>query len=142
MDENRQKELPDKIVRLDVLRVERGLRKQCICPLPHYEIDAQNRLVYCSDCGAIVDPYDALNKMAYRYEQVDEHTQYLLEERRKINDYKPRLVVIKKLEQKYRGPNHSMIPTCPRCKAAFDLAELLAVPWVNRIFAKRQEENQ
>lgn len=32
-------ELPEKITRIDIFRIERGKRKLCNCPNPHYEID-------------------------------------------------------------------------------------------------------
>ncbi len=57
-------ELPEKIVRFDAVRIEYGKRKMCQCYSPHYEIDYQNKLVYCLDCGAIVDPLEALMRIA------------------------------------------------------------------------------
>lgn len=131
-------ELPEKIVRFDVVRVEYGKRKMCQCFEPHYEIDYQNRLVYCVDCGAIVDPLEALIRIAENSKRLDDHTQQMLEERRQIRSYQPRRVVIKKLEKQYVSAEHrNLEPTCPRCGKPFELEELLQTRWVNREFAKK-----
>lgn len=129
--------LPGKVKRIDVLRVEHGKRKLCECFNPHYEIDNQNRLVYCVDCGAIVDPFEALKKIARHYERLGEQVEALLEQRREIEGYKPHLVAIKELERHYRAQHFSMVPCCPRCGEPFDLPEL--THWANRAFLKKEE---
>lgn len=130
--------LPDNVKRIDVLRVEFGKRKLCECYNPHYEIDYQNRLVYCLDCGAIVDPFEALVKLARHYERIGEQVEALLEQRREIASYKPHLVVLKELEKRYRSQHFSMVPCCPRCGEPFDLPEL--THWANRKFLRSKEE--
>lgn len=130
--------LPDKVKRIDVLRVEYGKRKLCECPSPCYEVDYQNRLVYCVDCGAIVDPFEALMKLARNYERIGEQVEALLEQRREIVSYKPHLVVIKDLEKHYREQCFSMVPCCPRCGEPFDLPEL--THWANRAFLRKEED--
>lgn len=131
-------ELPDKVKRIDVLRVEYGKRKLCECFQPHYEVDYQNRLVYCKDCGAIVDPFETIVELARHYERLGEQVEALLEQRRQIANYKPHLVAIKELEQHYRAQKYSMVPCCPHCGEAFDLPEL--THWANRAFLKKKEE--
>lgn len=126
-------ELPDKIKRIDVLRIEYGSRKLCECQNPHYEIDYQNRLVTCSDCNAVVEPFMAIYEIAKHYEMLNSQVSDLLEQRREIANYKPHLVVIKNLERYYRSNNYSMVPCCPRCDEPFDLNELDR--WVNRSIA-------
>lgn len=131
-------DLPEKVVRFDVVQVEYGKRKMCQCFEPHYEIDFQNKLVYCRDCGAIVDPFEALVRIARDTERWDNYTQEMLEQRRQIRDYQPRRVVIKKLEKQYvSAEHHNLEPTCPRCGQPFELEELLETGWVNREFAKK-----
>lgn len=133
-------ELPEKIVRYDVLRVEYGKAKMCRCDDPHYEIDHQNRLVYCRDCGAIVDPFEALEHIARDTQRWTEYTEQLAEQRRQIADYHPRRVILKALEKQYiRAEHDGLEPTCPRCGRAFELKELLDGRWVNRAFAARME---
>ena len=92
-------ELPDKIKRFDIIKVENSYKKLCQCTDFQYEIDGTNHLVYCTKCGGIVDPFEALVKIARYYERIEEQTQQLLEQRRKILNYKPHLPVIKQLEK-------------------------------------------
>lgn len=116
------------------MRIEYGKRKLCECHNPHYEIDYRNRLVTCEDCGAVIEPFEALYEIAKHYERLENQVQSLLEQRQEIANYKPHMVVIKDLEKKYRGDNYSMVPVCPKCGEAFDLKEL--VSWKNRKFLK------
>lgn len=128
-------ELPDNVKRLEILRVERGMKKLCVCTEPQFVIDVRNRLVYCK-CGALVDPFDALKTLAEQRERMTEHTEYLLRTRKEIDDYKPHLVVIKQLAELYRGSR--MWPTCPVCEEAFDLKELVSNLWVNPDYARKE----
>lgn len=130
--------LPDNIKRIDVLKVEFGKQKLCQCLNPHYEIDYQNRLIYCSDCGAIVDAFEAITNIAQRYSRLGDQVEALLEQRRQIDNYKPHLVAIKKLEHCYRQNKFSMVPCCPRCHQPFDLTELSH--WANRAFLKKEDD--
>lgn len=120
--------LPEKIVRYDTLRVEYGKSKMCKCIDPHYEIDAQNRLVYCMDCGAIVDPLEALIRIANDTERWSKYIEELRDQRAQIDSYGPRRVVIKELERRYNR-KHGLEPTCPVCGEAFHLEKLLDVAW-------------
>lgn len=128
--------LPDNIKRIDVIRIEYRKRKLCECKNPHYEIDYENRLVTCTDCGAVVEPFDAMYELAKNYERLGDQVSSLLEQRKEIANYKPHLVVIKNLERMYRGNNYSMAPICPRCGEAFELQELIS--WINRKFLKQE----
>jgi hypothetical protein len=131
-------ELPDKIQRIDVLRVERGKRKLCDCWEPSYEIDSENRIVICKTCGAIVDPFEALLKIARHYDRLNEETAALLEQRREILNYKPHLLLLREFAEHYgngRGRN-SMVPCCPHCGKPFDLP---ITNWCNRAFLNPKE---
>ncbi|MGN7311501.1 hypothetical protein ACTHQ4_10385 [Alkalicoccobacillus gibsonii] len=123
--------LPDSIIGIDQLRVNRGLEKICKCKQRKFIVDAKNRRVNCGSCGAVVDPYDAMYEMATKGERFQEQVQSLLDQRKQIMDYKPWLVVIKKLEKKYRGKK--MLPCCPRCTEPFYLEELTS--WTGKPFA-------
>lgn len=133
-------QLPDNIKRIDILRVEYGKRKLCQCRIPHYEIDVQNHFVYCTDCGAIVDPFEALLKIAKVCDRLDSEVEELLEQRREIENYKPHLVVMKELERKYRANHFSMVPCCPHCYEPFDLPEL--AHWVSRKFLEKEKTDE
>jgi len=124
-------ELPDKIIGLDQVRISRGLGKICKCENRKFVIDTDNRRVTCASCGAVIDPYDALYDLAYQYEEHNMQVKRLLEQRKEIAAYKPWLVVIKRLEEQYRG--HKLIPNCPRCGEPFYLEEL--THWTGKPYA-------
>lgn len=128
------------VVRLDVVRVERGMMKPCRCFEPCYQLDMETRLVYCKGCGAIVDPFDALLGVSRGHERINEIIERMREEAKALEEYKPRLRVIKELEQKYSGTSNSLVPSCPHCGEYFDLKDLLKVGWRSRKLYERMQE--
>jgi rubrerythrin len=121
--------LPDKIVSIDALKIRHNMRKICACENPQYDVDANNRAVWCRNCGAWIDPYDAIEHIAKNIERLNEDVQNLLEQRRQIENYKPHLVLFKKLEREYIR-SKDMLPICPACGKPFDLAKISS--WVNK----------
>lgn len=53
-----------KPVSFDLLRINKGMKKICRCNPPHYEFSVENRIIMCSDCGAVVDPFEAMLSIA------------------------------------------------------------------------------
>lgn len=133
--------LPDKIKRIDVLRVERGLMKGCHCHTMNLTLDQDTRLVFCDDCGAIVEPFDALYRMARSWERAADQIEALLKQRQELLNWKPHLVALREVERTYRGG--SMIPYCPHCGRGI-LAEELARGSTNkeRELQRRQFEKK
>jgi hypothetical protein len=121
-------ELPDNIKRIDVLRLERAKQKPCDCRTYRYEIDNANKLVYCRDCGAIIDPFTALWNLAWHYEHLGDQVQSLLEQRKQIANWKPWLLVFRELESRYRSKE--MLPCCPECHKPFYFERINT--WTNR----------
>ena len=75
---------------------------RCVkCYSPHYEIDYQNKMVYCLDCGAIVDRLEALMRIAKDTKRWDDYTQEMLDAAPADYELPARRVVIKKLEKQY-----------------------------------------
>jgi len=123
--------LPDKLVSLDQVRINRGLEKICQCQKRNFVIDTTNRRVTCSSCGAVVDPYDALLEIAEKREEMEKQVQQLLNQKRQIASYKPHLTVIKEIEKRYRG--RKMVPICPRCNEPFYFEEISS--WSGKPYA-------
>lgn len=123
-----------KVVDFNILRINRAARKFCRCQQPHYELDTVNRVVTCTDCGAFVDPIEALRVLSHDIERYQRCAEYAIEERKKLDEYKPRLRVIKYLEEQYSGTRNSMVPSCPVCGMYFDLSELQSVCWRSRSY--------
>lgn len=134
--------LPDNIIEIDVLRIKYNAEKKCKCMERKFTVDYQNKLIYCQ-CGSLVDPFDAMYYLATHYQRLNEQAKSLLEQRRTIANYKPRMVVFKELESRYRG-KHAMLPECPRCGKGFRFEEIKG--WINPMFAdglrKREEAKE
>lgn len=133
-------ELPDKVVSIDMLRINRNLDKKCKCENKSFVIDSQNRAIYCGSCGSQVDPYESMYYLAANYERLKEQTDRLLEQRKQIADYKPHMIVFRNLEKSYRGKK--MLPACPHCDRGFYFEEISC--WLNADLEKkwRQREKQ
>lgn len=129
-------QLPDKVVGLDQIRINKGLEKLCKCKGRKFTVDEQNRRITCNSCGAVVDPYDAMYELATNGDKLQKQVEHLLEQRKQILSYKPWLVAIKKIEKQYRG--RKMIPNCPRCSEPFYLEELTS--WSGKPFADARIE--
>lgn len=130
------------LVRFDLLQMKAGMRRLCTCRDPKYSIDHINRIVECRECGAYVDPIDALVCIARRYERIDEHLAYVKEQSELIDAYKPRLKVIKLLEERYAGTRNALVPACPKCGEYFDLAELKHVGWQSKEYYHERMQHQ
>lgn len=124
-------ELPDKLIQLDHIRINRGVDRICTCTNRKYILDTTNRRVNCSSCGAVIDPYDAMYDLSKKSERMVSDAERLLEQRKQILNYKPWLLTIRSLEKQYRGKKK--IPCCPRCDEPFYLEEL--VHWMGKPFA-------
>lgn len=116
-------ELPDKIIPMEQIKIFRGMGKFCKCKDRSFTIDTDNRRITCSECGSVVDPYDALYDIALQDERRNEQLERFIQQKREIAKYRPHLKVIKNLEEHYRKKN-KMLPLCPRCGEPFYLEEL------------------
>lgn len=127
--------LPDKVIPISTLRINRDKSKKCTCRNRKFEIDTQNKEILCQECGAIINPYDALFDIAYHYEQLSSEVDRLLEQHKQIVNWKPHLLVMRELEKIYRG---DMLPCCPHCGRGVHAKELL----VSRVNKKREDERR
>lgn len=132
--------LPNKVVELEVLRINRNIDKRCKCYRweRNFTIDTTNKKVYCRCCGAEVDPYEALEDIAEYYERLQNHTKMLLEQRKQIDSYKPWMVVFRDLERQYR--EKKMLPVCPHCDRAFYFEEISQ--WTNRELEEKRRQRK
>lgn len=133
-----ERELPDIVFNLELLVLDYQAKKHCTCEGANIRIDGVNRLVHCGECGAVLEPFEALKRVAQNYEAVRKDTEHLLAQRKQIASYKPHLVTIKRIEQHYRG--RKMLPVCPHCREAFYLEELTS--WTNAEMVERRRKIQ
>lgn len=109
----------DGIISFELFKIERGREKLCQCNPPHYIIDPVNRIVVCDDCGATIDPFDALKRI---YEEMERLEHYQKEAMDKIEAYRERAnkefnrvireKVFKDMDREY---HKGMYPVCPKC---------------------------
>lgn len=117
--------MENKIIDINTLIVNRRREKNCKCLKPHYEIDTQNHLVYCQKCMAVVEPYEALLKLAMNYEEINDNIEYAKQYRDELMNYKPFLREAKRYEQMMREKD--MLPICPKCSQLFNWNELVSM---------------
>lgn len=134
----------EKTVSFDLLRINNGMKKICTCNPPHYELSVENRIIMCRDCGAVVDPFEAMLSIARYHEQLREETNRL---KRKVKVYSEeankelkrmrKSRVFREMEESYRK---NMLPRCPKCKEYFDPLEI--IEFRNAKYIKQEEERQ
>jgi len=139
--------VPNKIVDFELLKIKRHMRKICNCENPQYEVDTNNRTVWCGDCGAWIDPFDAILYIAEHSEKLEKRIDYLCEKEKeaceRINNLnkeievlskkRARLNVFKKLESEYRN---DMVPRCPKCGQIFHFGHITS--WGNRKYIEEE----
>jgi len=132
--------LPDKIVHIDVLRINHAVGKRCKCKVRGFVVDEENKEVTCNKCGARVDPFEAMADLATHYDKLGKQVDELYAQRKQLSEYKPHLLVVRELEKRYRGKTE--LPTCPHCRRGFYIEEI--THWTNRRFEehRRFEEQQ
>ena len=130
-------ELQDKIINFTSLKIKYDRQKICQCPEPTYEIDIENRLVTCSQCGAYTDPFDALVCLAMKPDRLLREMEALLRQRQQIVNYKPHMIVFRELEEQYRKGKHGrMLPYCPQCGELFRFEDIAG--WGSEAFHKKK----
>nr|DAW43639.1 MAG TPA: DNA-directed RNA polymerase II subunit [Bacteriophage sp.] len=116
------------IVSFEFLKIEKGRSKLCKCNPPHYELDVVNRIVTCTDCGAVIDAFEALVTLCC-YE--DKFTEYQGKALEKIKVYSEmadkefhrriKNAVFKNMDSNYRK---DLYPICPECKKIINPVEI------------------
>lgn len=119
------------------LSIEYNRRKVCECEDRHYILDAKNRLVYCSQCGAIIDPFDTLMDLTRNADRIQgclhDYAEAAEKERRKYLRYKG----VNGVTEHHRN---GMIPRCPECGKPIDPADFSS--YVNLKYVKGRGENE
>lgn len=124
--------MTDKVVNIETLIINRRREKNCKCKKPHYEIDIQNHLVYCQDCMAVLEPFEALVQIATHMEDINYEIENAVRYKLELMKYKPYLRQAKRYEEMMRKKD--MLPLCPKCHNAFNWNEV--VEMVNLKFYK------
>lgn len=138
--------MENEIISFDILKINRGKEKICKCSTPQYEIDTKNRLVMCFGCGAVVDPFEALISLAYRFEQLEESQRRMLHQTdtyKKLADEEfSRMIKNKVFRDMNKNYQQGLFPVCPECQNAFNPIRI--GQWVNQkyVIEKGYEANE
>ena len=122
----------NEIIRFDLIKLNNSKKKLCTCTNNHYEIDTQNCLVYCLDCGATIDPYDALLNISRMASRLEWQLTGMINEIKENRDKLCRMKIFRNIENSYRF--HDLLPVCPECGEPFDptkIREFVNVKIVN-----------
>lgn len=126
-------DLPEKIADIDILRIVHARGKKCYCHSPRFVMEADTRTVYCRECGAQMDAYEALRRLASNWNTVQSQVQRLRDQYTELLAWNPRRRVVKEIERRLTHKwSENEIPTCPHCHESFEVEDLLTTPWVDR----------
>ena len=122
------------IVQLDTIRLERHKPRKCTCD-PYdksFTVDKVNREITCG-CGLAVDPYEAMEHLAYHYERINDQHKAMDDQRQQWIKEKPYSVLFKELERHYR--RGTMLPGCPECGSSFEFNKITS--WTNAEYYRK-----
>ena len=128
----------------DLLRINKGMKKICRCNPPHYELSVENRIIICRDCGAVVDPFEAMLSIAGYHEQLREETKRLKEKAKVYSEEANKELkrmrksrVFREMEESYRK---NIFPRCPKCREYIDPLEI--TEWTNTECIEQEEKTK
>lgn len=118
----------DNVISFSLLKIEKGKEKICRCNPPHFEIDTVNRLVTCTDCGAVLDAFDALVTVA-GYQ--DKWSEYQEKAKKQAKIYKEladkewrRRIQNKMFKDMDKNFREGLYPVCPKCNEIINPMEI------------------
>lgn len=118
----------NKVISFDVIKINRDCRKICTCKPPAYEIDVKNRLIQCTECGAYIDPFDAMVELATNGERLEKQLEELIERKKsyakEVNELYTKRFRLKKFRDLQNCYLKDLMPYCPRCEQPFDPTEI------------------
>ncbi len=110
----------DGIISFELLKAEVNRKKLCRCQDASYTLDVNNRLVICDQCGAIIDPFDALLKIVDKQREWEE---YQIKARLRTVQWQQEADRTLKLMLRYKNTRRiaemckdGLYPVCPECK--------------------------
>lgn len=117
------------IIRFDIARIRRDRKKLCQCGNPHYDIDIANRIVECRDCGAVIDAFDVLVRLAERGEQIERLEKTMLEKakvyREIASDEFNKMIKSRIFRDMQSNYKKNLFPICPECGRSFDPVKIV-----------------
>ena len=137
-EESNEDNLPANVVRITALQARYGSKRSCQCRNPRLEVDVDAKEVLCRECKRRIDPFDALVILCDHEHQIYAETEALLEERKRLLNWRPHLLAAKAVENALRS--RTMVPTCPHCMEALFPSDFQHMSATNRALAETRRQ--
>lgn len=116
--------------------VSKHLGKICTCEERVVLIDTKNRRCECSECGAILDPFDILSEITLKDHMRYNYLKYLKQEQEELEKWKLNNRMGFALREIASNIRKGLIPSCPHCKEPFDIEKLSEQVWMSKEYAE------
>jgi len=93
----------------------------------------ENRLLECSECGAILDAFDVVEKLLNTENYFWEQIKYLKQEKEELEKWMLNNRMGRSLREIASQLRRGLIPYCPHCNEPFDLENLKS--WCSKEYA-------
>ena len=107
-----------KVVQIEDLRVARGLTRRPLSSCKHKKLvyDDKERRVWCSDCEAEVEPFDAFTQLVGVFSSAKSKIDRRMQELAEAEKFAMRSRAAKRMDEYWRS--QTMAPLCPHCNGA------------------------
>ena len=113
--------------------VRARLEKVCNCKSQAILIDVENRVLECSECGAILDPFEVCKKILRYESSFWQEIKWLKEEKEELEKWMLNNRMGKTLRQVASNIRAGNIPCCPHCDEPFELENIKS--WCSKQYA-------
>lgn len=114
--------------------VKKRLEKVCTCKNRTILIDTENRLLECSECGAILDAFDIVESLANKDDDYWWNLKALEQQKEDLIKWLANNRMGQALRNIASHIRQGLIPSCPHCNMPFDLERLNT--WQSREYAE------
>ena len=115
------------------LLVHARIEKKCTCKQKTILIDYGSRLLKCSECGALLDPFDVVTELLFSEKRYWEQIKYLREEVETLEKWMLNNRMGQTLREIASNIRSKKVPLCPHCKEPFELEQITG--WTSKEYA-------
>lgn len=120
--------------------VSARLRKVCECKNRTILMDKRNRTLECSECGAILDPFDVCAEMAEQEDWYVRNIKFLKSQKEELERWMQNNRMGQKLRDLASNLRQGRIPECPECNHPFDIENITA--YCSKEYAVRLKQQE
>lgn len=106
-----------KVVDIGDLRVARGMTRRPVSTCRHHQLvyDDRERRIWCKDCEADVEPFDAFKGIVENFDRAAREIQQTMDEVNESRTFAIISIAAKKIDKLWR--RRGSVPACPHCSA-------------------------